>query len=239
MKSLFLKVGGLFAAVGVIFLIVSAVLFQKQADFSAKAARAQGTVTELIRHVERDRDRARSTVSYTAVIVFSDKSGQRREFSEAVRSNPPRFSEGDDVPVLYDPARPSHAVVDDFWGRRGVMTIFLGLGAIFSTLGTIILAVDLTRRRKISRLMREGRPVDADFLHVFRDTRTTRNGDHPFRVVAQTTDPKTGRLRRFESEEIWVDPTQQLTGRKLRVLLDPADPRRYHVDLSDIMTSED
>ncbi len=186
---------------------------------------------ELVRHVERDRDRGQS-ISYTAIIGFTDGSGRRQEFSEPIRSNPPRFSVGEVVPVLYDPTRPSHAVVDDFWGRRGILTIFLGLGATFAVLGTVLFAIDLKRRRRISRLLREGKPIDADFLHVFRDARIARNGEHPFRVVVQAMDPATGRLRRFESEAIWVDPTTQLTGRKIRVLLDPGNPQRYHVDLS-------
>ncbi|BAV64834.1 hypothetical protein SCLO_1017940 [Sphingobium cloacae] len=228
---MFRWIGGLFAAVGLIFLLFSAVLLQRDAGFSARAAKARGTVMELVRHVDRDRTQG---ISYTAVIGFADGSGQRREFSESVRSNPPRFSVGEDVSVLYDPARPSHAVVDDFWGRRGAMAIFLGLGAVFAALGTVLLVIDLKRGRTISRLLREGKPVEAGFLHVFRDKRITRHGDHPFRVVAQAMDPATGRLRRFESEAIWVDPTAQLAGRTLRVLLDPADPLRYHVDLSDI-----
>jgi len=236
MKNVFRWVGGLFTAMGVIFLIVSAVLFQRDTAFGEKAVKAQGTVTELIRHVERDH--RTQSISYTAVINFLDEGGQRREFSESVRSNPPRFSQGDDVPVLYDPAHPAQAVVDDFWGRRGVMTIFFGLGAIFSALGSVLLVVDLRRRRKVSRLLQTGMPMDTDFLHVFRDTRIARNGEHPFRVVSQALDPATGKLRRFESEAIWVDPTEQLAGRKLRVLLDPADPRHYHVDLSNIMCAE-
>ncbi|ROT93470.1 DUF3592 domain-containing protein [Altererythrobacter sp. FM1] len=237
MKNLFRWVGGIFAATGFIFLTASAVLWQRDADFSADAEKARGTVIELVRHVERDRDRGQS-ISYTAIIGYTDGSGRRLEFSETVRSNPPRFSVGEDVPVLYDPKRSSHAVVDDFWGRRGMLTIFLGLGATFAALGAVLFAIDLKRGRKISRLLREGKPIDADFLHVFRDTRIKRNGEHPFRVVAQATDPATGRLRRFESEAIWVDPTTQLTGRKIRVLLDPSNPQRYHVDLPGSVSSD-
>lgn len=234
MKNLFRWVGGLFAAFGLIFLIVSAVLLLRDAEFSGKAAKARGTVIELVRHFDRDRDRSQS-ITYAAVIGFADESGQRREFTETMRTNPPRFSAGEEVSVLYDPARPSHAVVDDFWGRKGVITIFLGLGAVFAVLGTVLFVIDLKRGRKISSLLHEGKPIEADFLHVFRDTRIASNGDHPYRVVAQAKDPATGRLQRFESEAIWVDPTEQLAGRKLRVLIDPANPLRYHVDLSDIL----
>ena len=57
------------------------------------------------------------------------------------------------------------------------------------------------------------------------------NGAHPFRVAAQARDPRSGKLRRFDSEPIWVDPTDQLQGRKVRVLIDPARPEAYLVDL--------
>lgn len=232
MKNVFRLVGGLFAVIGLTFLIVSAFLWQRDSDFGAGATKTRGTVIELVRHVERDREHAPG-VSYTAIITFKDARGQRREFSESVRSNPPRFAVGDDIAILYDPSRPSRAVVDDFWGRSGVFTIFAVLGGIFAVLGAVLLVIDLKRGRKISRLLRNGRPIEADFLHVFRDTRISRNGDHPFRIVAQAADSATGHLRRFESEAIWVDPTAQLTGKKLRVLIDAVDPHDYHVELPD------
>ena len=236
MKSIFLWVGGLFGGIGLIFLAVAGFLLVSDRGFSDRAVRTSGVVVDLVRHVDRDRDRNRSSsVSYSAVIAFRAEDGRRHEFSETVRTNPPRFAVGDTVPVLYDRRQISHATVDDFWGRRGLSTIFLGMGAIFTLLGGTLLVIDLRRRRKVSRLMRNGRPIKARFLHAFRDTRHSRNGEHPFRVVAQATDPATGRLRRFESEPIWVDPSDRLAGRDLRVLIDPTDPREYHVDLSTVI----
>ena len=236
MKSIFLWVGGLFGGIGLIFLAVAGFLLVSDRGFSDRAVRTSGVVVDLVRHVDHDRDRTRSSgVSYSAVVAFRTEDGRRHEFSETVRTNPPRFAVGDTVPVLYDRRQISHATVDDFWGRRGLSTIFLGMGAIFTLLGGTLLVVDLRRRRKVSRLMRNGRPIKARFLHAFRDTRHSRNGEHPFRVVAQATDPATGRLRRFESEPIWVDPSDRLAGRDLRVLIDPTDPREYHVDLSTVI----
>ena len=48
----------------------------------------------------------------------------------------------------------------------------------------------------------------------------------------------TGKLRRYESDAIWVDPTAQLHWRPLRVLVDPQDPDKYHIDLSDIVDGD-
>ena len=233
MTNLFRWIGGLFAAIGLVLLIIGGVLLQRDSRFGDAAATAEGRVIEVVRHVDRKSDRSKG-VTFTAVIAFTDRSGTQQTFSESISTNPPRFAVGDQPAVLYDPAQPSRAVVDDFWGRKGVATIFSALGAVFALLGLVLLGIDWRSGRKRARLREQGIPITADVLDVFRDTRIKRNGAHPFRVAAQAIDPTTGQLRRFESEAIWVDPTARLAGGKVRVLIDPGNPKSYHVDLPDV-----
>ncbi|MFC4256609.1 DUF3592 domain-containing protein [Altererythrobacter xixiisoli] len=234
MKNPFRLIGGIFLIVGLPFLCVAAFLLLRDASFAGNAASAEGRVGALLRQVDTEPGEA-SSVTYSALIRFSDQHGRAQEFSETLRTNPPRFAVGDRVSVIYDPARPSRAAVDDFWGRKGLAVIFLGLGAIFASIGAVFLSGDIRRSRMVARLQRQGVAIEADFLEVFRDRFISINHRNPFRVAAQAKDPRTGELRRFESAPIWVDPTAELLGRKLTVLIDPARPKDYYVDLSAVI----
>ena len=240
LRNVFTLVGGIFAAVGSLLLVASAVLLYRDSSFAAEAEMAEGRVLTLERNVSRERrDGGTSTsITYTAIIEYTDQGGQRHEMAETISSNPPRLSIGQEVRVLYDPANPASAVVDDFWGRKGAVTIVGFLAVIFTILGGTLLAVNVRHRRRRAHILAVGVPVEASFLEVVSDTGQSRNGQHPYRVIAQGPHPRTGKLRRYESDAIWVDPTAQLQGRPLRVLVDPQDPDKYHIDLSDIIDDD-
>jgi len=234
MKNPFRLVGGIFLLIGLIFLPIAGFLFLQDARFAGNAATGDGQVLRFDSVTTRDSDGYRTT-SHRAVISFTDHNGRRQEFREQVNTSPPRFSVGDKVTVLYDPANPAAARVDDFWARKFLPTMFLALGGIMAVVGAIFLTGDMKRGRKVARLKQMGQPIEADFLEVFQDRFISINHKNPFRVAVQAPDPVTDALRRFESAPIWVDPTRQLTGRKVSVLIDPARPKDYHVDLSSVV----
>lgn len=227
MTNVFRLVGGIFALVGAAMLATSLFLLVQRNQASRDDLRTEGVVHDLV--PGRDSD---GGVTYTAIVRFTDRQGQMHELVDGIASRPPRFARGERVPVLYDPQTPGRAVIDDLWGRLGALLIVGPMGLLFTLLGATLLIVDLRAGRRKARLLRSGQPIQARFLHVFRDTRIARNGDHPYRVVAQGHDPQTGGLRRFESEPVWVDPTERLQGRTLTVLADPQNPDKHHMDLS-------
>lgn len=51
-------------------------------------------------------------------------------------------------------------------------------------------------------------------------------------LYAPAKNPESGHLHVFNSENLWFDPTQHVTTKQLRVLLDPNDATRYHIDVS-------
>ena len=234
MPRIFLYIGGIFAAIGLALLVGSGWMWAQQRDFARSAVRAEGEVVNLIPHRSSDGD----GVTYAAQVRFSDRTGQVHQWTEQGSTNPPRFDTGERVPVLYDPQSPESAVVDDLWGRRGALLIIGPLGALFTVFGLLFVILERRGTGQERRLLRSGLPTDATFLHVFRDTRVKINGDYPFRVVAQGHDPQTGAPRRYESQPIWVDPTEHLQGRTVRVMIDPTRPDRYVMDLSGVLGDE-
>lgn len=83
--------------------------YNKQTAFESKAASAQGQVVRLISKSDSD------GTTYYAMVGFTAAEGVQIEFKDSVGSNPPSFSEGDRVDVLYDPALPQDAIVDRGW----------------------------------------------------------------------------------------------------------------------------
>jgi hypothetical protein len=45
-------------------------------------------------------------------------------------------------------------------------------------------------------------------------------------------DPTSNKVRVFHSENLYFDPTQYVNRKQVTVLLDPENPKRYHMDVS-------
>ncbi|MBH1450062.1 DUF3592 domain-containing protein [Stenotrophomonas maltophilia] len=218
---------------GAALLIAAGVIYQRDKAFAGAARSATGQMVEQVQSWSRDRD-GRTSRGYASRVRFTVEGGRAVEFVETVFSYPPRHAEGEQVPVLYDSDRPSQAMIDDFRGRYTALAIVGALGTVFAMLGVPLVAVTIRSARRTARLLRTGRPIEAEFLHVFVDDSLEIDGKHPFRVAAQVSDQTTGKLRRFDSPPIWGDPTALLEGRKVTVLTDSAD-EDYLVDLSGVV----
>jgi len=135
--------GGIFLLIGLVLLTVSVWLFQRAATFEATAATTSGTVINLVSSHGRRLDRdglalARRSIHYRPVVEFIDSQGRRKEMQSAFGSNPPAYKSGEQVTILYDPDNPEFAVIDD-WHRYSSEVILLGIGIIFSVVGSGIL----------------------------------------------------------------------------------------------------
>jgi len=80
--------------------------------------------------------------------------------------------------------------------------------------------------------MAYGNAIQTDFQGVERNTSLKINGKNPWRITSQWLDPASNKLRVFHSENLWFDPTRFTTAKTVTVLLDPKNPKRYHMDVS-------
>jgi hypothetical protein len=193
--------------------------------FEAGAVRASGTVIDLARRRSNDdSSRVSDDYTYAPVVEWRDANGARQELVGRVSSNPPAYERGETVAVLYPAGKPGQARIADFTNRYFMPLLLGGLGTIFSLVGGALAFFYVRKRRRIEQGKATGVPITAKFLETWLDTTLTVNGRHPYRVAAQATLPTTGKLRRFDSEPIWVDPSEAIAGKPIRVLVDPADP---------------
>ncbi|WP_114520998.1 DUF3592 domain-containing protein [Altererythrobacter sp. ZODW24] len=234
MSKVFVWIGGIFLPVGLLFAGIGFLASSGTRELANTGLRTSGTVIAM--SDSRDSDGGRS---YAPLVEFYDANGKRHEFSSRVSSNPPRFSRGETVPVIYDPAKPNRAMIDGFMDRYLMPLIFGGIGGIFAIIGGGLLFAYWRRRKVVARLKQSGMAIDAKFVECYRDTSTKINGRSPYRVAAQATHPATGQLTSFKSAPIWLDLTNRLTGKDVRVLIDPMRPKDHFVDLSALVSPDE
>jgi hypothetical protein len=111
--------------IGVVFLLVgssglaAAGVLAFRESHSGRAARAEGVIV---------------SADYRAVIEFKAADGETVRFRNPTGST--FTTEGDHVPVAYDPANPRSAAVDSFVGRWFVPGLFTILFGVFFVVGT-------------------------------------------------------------------------------------------------------
>ena len=86
-----------FTFIGAGMLIGAVMSYSSTVSFIERAMETTGTVIDL------ERSRSSDSTSYYPVVVFEDINGQKVEFRSSSGSNPPSFSRGEAVSVLYRP----------------------------------------------------------------------------------------------------------------------------------------
>jgi hypothetical protein len=214
-----------FLGVGILLLLLGLALWSKTRSFVARAATAQGTVTELIEVLDKDG----GSSTFKPVVKFVNPAGEEIRFTSSYSSRPPAYEVGETVDVLFVRGDARIKGFGSLWLGPLIMG---GLGAAFTAIGLSIFLVSRANARKADYLMAYGNAIQTDVQGVVYNTDLTVNGRHPWRITSQWLDPVPNKLRVFHSADLWFDPTRFVTSKQVTVLLDPKDPKRYHMDVS-------
>ncbi len=132
----------LLAAIGLVMLLGSLVVYEHTASFVHRAARAQGTVTALVRHQSTNYSNTNGSISRMPTVRYSYQpivrfryGAQVIQFGDSVASNPPAYHVGETVSVLYLESDPYDARIESFMSLWLLPMIFGGIGAIFLAVG--------------------------------------------------------------------------------------------------------
>lgn len=216
----------LFPLIGLAALMGAWMLYSNARQFVATAVTAEGTVVELVR------SRSSDSTTYAPRVTFTDAQGRAHAFTSRTSSNPPAYHVGETVRVLYRAESPQQARIDGFFSLWGGALIVGILGSVFALVGLGMVLVPMLRQRRAAQLRASGRRIEAAFQGVEHNTSLTVNGRHPFCVISQWQNPATSQVHVFRSDNLWFDPSEYITRTQIPVYIDPADPDRYHVDLS-------
>lgn len=215
-----------FAAFGFAAMVTAIVLYLDTASFMREAVSGQGTLENV-----RERRMGEKTVCEW-VVRFHTEEGGLIEFSSRSGTRCSGVIMGDAVPILYLPAWPEEARIDNFFALWGGSIMGGLIGAVFFLIGGIWIAVVHRKRGRVARLMREGWRIDTEVEEVEHLTWIKVQHRHPYRVVTRGTDPLSGESCRFLSDYLWYDPSPYLQDVSVPVFIGRDDPRRYHMDLS-------
>lgn len=215
-----------FAAIGLAMLAGTVFLIMNTRTFLAGAITAQGTVIDLVS------SRSSNSTTYAPVVRFVTDKGEKIEFTSGTSSNPPSYSQGENVEVLYQPGKPHDARIHGFVSLWLGPMILGGLGSIFFLIGGGIILGSVLHDRKEVYLKQNGTRILTTFQSVELNTSLSVNGRHPFRVFTQWTNPSTSEIHIFESDNLWFDPSSYINDRNITVFIEPGNPKKYYVDLS-------
>jgi hypothetical protein len=216
-----------FLGIGCLMLAIAIFLWINTKRFIANSRSTQGTVVELI-EVRNDE----GSVTYKPVVQYQAPNGELITYTASFSSKPAPYDVGEIVEVMYAPDDPHDILLRGFMSQWFAPTLLGGMGLIFAGIGGGILFARRVGNRKKHFLMAYGNAIQTDLQGVERNTSLEINGRHPWRIASQWLDPVSSKLRVFYSENLWFDPTRFVSGKQVTVLLDPKDPKRYHMDVS-------
>ncbi|MDX1459213.1 MAG: DUF3592 domain-containing protein [Marinobacter sp.] len=216
----------LFTLIGLGMLVGAFMLYSNTASFLDQAVSAKGEVVELIR------SRSSDSVSYYPVVVFEDSYGREVEFQSNTGSNPPSYSRGETVSVLYEESNPEGARINGFFSLWGAALIVGILGLVFGGVGGGMVLHGVLKQRSQAHLRQHGVQIHAAFQSVEHNTGLKVNGRSPYRIVCQWQHPQTREIYVFRSDNLWFDPRDHLPGDTVPVLVDESNLKNYWVDTS-------
>jgi len=237
--NVFKIVGSVFAGIGLVFILVSFWTYQNTQQFLAQSETAQGEVIHLVLGSSRTDDSGSGSGVYYPVVRFATPEGEYIEFQSGIGSQPPAYRVGDRVTVRYRPDDPYRAKIDSFFQLWFLSVLFGGMGFMFGSIGLVLLLVVYRTSRKEKWLMTNGQIIYADLERVILDRSIRMRGRNPYRILCQWLEPRTQTVCVFKSKPIWYNPEDYIRQEKIPVRIDPANPRRYVVDLSFLPKSMD
>ena len=215
-----------FTLVGIGMLVGAFVIYKNTSAFLAEASKTEGTVIDLAQ------SRSSDSITYKPVVRFIDQNGRATEFVSTTGSNPPSYSKGQKVEVLYRPTASEDARINSFFSLWFGSLVLGGMGGTFFLIGLGIFLVSSLKSRNDEFLRKNGRPIETEFQSVEQNTALSVNGRHPFRVLSQWQNPSTSEVHIFKSNNLWFDPSSYIKSKTITVFIEKDNPKRYLVDLS-------
>lgn len=214
-----------FAAVGLVMLLLASYFYSAERNFVKHGIRTEGTVSEL--DADRDSD---GDLHYYPIVTFTTLQGQTVTFRSRTGSNPPAYEVGERIGVVYDPANPQGARHTGWFSLWGVTFIFTLLFTIFGGVGFVGLWSLRRAAARLEELRRFGRRLEAKVVSIEQNRNIHVNRRHPWRIVAEAEDPETHQTETYTSGNLWINPAGQV-GETVTVFVDRQNPRRYCVDI--------
>jgi hypothetical protein len=131
-----LIIGIVFGLVGGLLFVIGVFILIRTRAFISSSQETKGTVIRML-----SSSGSEGGTVYAPVFRFTTIQGQAMEVEEKVYSNPPGFSVGEVVDILYDPQNPGNARAKKWSSLYFVPLLLSGMGAVFGGIGLVLLVV--------------------------------------------------------------------------------------------------
>lgn len=133
-----LLLGVIFGLVGGLLFVIAVFVFVHTRMFIGRAQEVKGTVVRMVY-----RHSSEGGGGYSPVYQFRTITGQTIEVQDGLSSNPPMFTEGQIIDVLYDPENPQKARIKRWMSLYFLPALLGGLGMIFGGVGVVVLIAQI------------------------------------------------------------------------------------------------
>jgi hypothetical protein len=130
----------IFLGIGLVVLAIAVYLTWSTHAWLGRSVQASGVVVEVV----RIQNRQTGELMFAPLVRFQTADGRSIEFQSSLRTNPPSYSPGESVTVLYDPARPVSAEIANLFSIWFAPMVLWFLGTVFTAVG---IGVAVYRRR--------------------------------------------------------------------------------------------
>ncbi len=221
---------GLFAALGIIFIIVGILWFAIGSRFKKSAVEVSAVIQEIEQYRDSDGDLShRVYVSYS----YNEQNYENVRLNE-YSSN---MYEGKEIEIMIDPNNPRVNMMN--LGLYLGSGIFIGMGVIFACVGIFPL-IGLGRSSSVQKkLIASGQYIYATVESIQYNKNYTMNGQYPFIIYCTYKDDYKNIIYRFKSDNIWTNPEYFVQpGSEIKVFVDRQNYKNYHVDIESIMQAK-
>lgn len=204
------------------------ILLTKQIVFLQSASRSTGKVVEIVSLQSSD-----SGTIYAPVVEYQTPDGQTRQFQSKTSSSLQRFSVGEAVPIVMSTDGSQEVIIYRFLDLWLAQLILFIVSVIFSTLTLFYILPGRIRKRRKRWLDQHGMKIEAEVQQPIGRGALQVNNQAPYIIIAQWKNPETSQVHVFKSSYIWYDPSQYIQ-KTIPVLIDPKNPKRYIIDVSQL-----
>lgn len=127
-------IGIAFSLIGGVMALIAVFLFVRTRMFISNAQEVKGTVIRMMYSHSSE-----GGGGYSPVYQFKTIEGRLVEKQDSLSSNPPMFTEGQTIDVLYEPANPENARIKKWMSLYFLPLLLGGMGLIFGGIGVVLL----------------------------------------------------------------------------------------------------
>ena len=214
--------GGVFAFIGLVFLIVGIFAYKDYANALLKGKEVTAEITDIEHRSHGDKDYHDVYLTYTYDgITYSDV--EISFYSSTMYI-------GEKIAVYVDPLNPSDVMAVK--GENLVGIIFLIIGIVYIPIGAPFLIYPFVKEHNIRKLLENGRCVYGVITEIVCNGSITMNGRHPYFVICNYFDPASGKTYKFKSQNSYKSLNDYFNvGDSIAIYINPDNYKKYFVDI--------